>query len=70
MGINFTGCGSGHSVLLMKGADTLYHLPVDQDNDGDSSLTEKQDNKNDIIVAATVMEDITKSRERDSKENN
>ena len=54
----------------MKGADILYHLPVDQDNDGNSSLTQKQDDKNDIFVAATVLEDITKSRERDSKENN
>ena len=36
------------------GADALSHLPVDQDDNGDSSLSKKQDDNNDIFVAATV----------------
>ena len=73
MGVNFTGCGSGHSVSFRKEeyrCDALSPLPVDQDDNGDSSLSEKQDDNNDIFVSATVIEDNTKSKERDSEENN
>ena len=52
------------------GADALSRLPVDQDDNGDSSLSKKQDDDNDIFVAATVIEDNAKSGERDSKGNN
>ena len=52
------------------GADALSHLPIDQDDNGESSLSEKQGDNNDIFVAATVVEDNAKSRERDSEENN
>ena len=52
------------------GADALSSLPMDQDDNGDSTLSEKQDDNNDIFVTAIVIEDNVKSRERDSEENN
>ena len=54
-----------HSRKKNAGADALSCLPVDWDNNGDSSLSEKQDDDNDIFVAATVIEDNVKSGERD-----
>ena len=47
-----------------------HKLPVDQDVNGDFSLSEKQDDDNDIFVAEKVMEDNAKSGERDNKGNN
>ena len=38
---------------------------MDWDDNGDSSLSEKQDDDNDIFVAVTVIEDNAKSGERD-----
>ena len=35
---------------------------MNQDDNGNSSLSEKQDDNNDIFVAATVIEDNAKSR--------
>ena len=52
------------------GADALSRLPVDWDDNGDSFLSEKQDDDNDIFVAATVIEDSARSRERNSEGNN
>ena len=49
------------------GADALSHLSVDWDDIGDSSLSEKQDDDNDIFVATTVIEDSAKSGEKDSE---
>ena len=43
---------------------------MDWDDNGDFSLSEKQDDDNDILVAATVIEDSAKSGERDSEGNN
>ena len=52
------------------GADALSYLPMDQDDNGDSSLSEKQGDNNDIFVAATVIADNAKRGERDSEDNN
>ena len=52
------------------GVDALSHLPVDQDDNRDCSLSEKQGDDNDIFVATTVIEDNAKGGERDSEENN
>ena len=47
------------------GVDALFRLPIDQDDNGESSLSEKQDDNNDIFVAATVIVDNAKSGERE-----
>ena len=46
------------------GAEAQSHLPVDWDGNGDSFLSEKQDDDNNLFVATTLIEDNAKSGER------
>ena len=59
-----------HSGKKNACADALSCLPIDQDDNGESSLSEKQDDNNDIFVVATVIGDNAKSGKKDGEENN
>ena len=71
MGFDFTGCGSCHPGKSNAGTDAPSHFPMDQNDSGDfpyhssktEQVTEMESYDDEILVAATMMEDNAKSGE-------